>query len=95
MTLHAAHGLLRCSANFRDCNLPGAVQHRQQGTARALQFVGCSRICHPHFGQHFDHAGWQPNDSAVLRELDSARESLTEASTKIVQTEKGLCFSLG
>jgi hypothetical protein len=87
--------LLRRGANFRDRNLAGAVQHRQQGAARTLQFVGCPHICHPHLGQHFDHAGWQPNDSAVLRELDSAGEALAEASTKIVQTEKGLRFRLG
>jgi hypothetical protein len=72
------HGLLRYQADLGDGDLPGTVQHSQQGTARAFQFIGRSSIRHADFGQHLNHAGRQANNAAVLRELDAARQPLAK-----------------
>lgn len=80
--------------HLRDRDLAGAVQHRQKCAARTVQFAGRPRIGYADLGQHLNHTARQADDAAVLRELHTPRDPLSEAAANLVESKDALGLRL-
>ena len=78
-------GLLRYVVDFRDRYRAGMAKHCEQSGARTADLILCTDFGKSDLRQHFQHACFQADNTAVLCQLDAVSYALTKPPSLIIE----------